>query len=335
MTDSKRPGFDFSEVELLASALHAQLLARRRATIEHDLKNVVHGLMSGTELLAKSLTATSARITPAECVSLLQQQLSRAQATLHRILDEVAPADQQVMDVDLGELVNECIHALRHQLQMLDVQTSIATGLTIRVARTRFKDALLCVLLDCVDRMPPRARITIDASGSGDQVTISMHHVQTTDAASPTLPTMAKVLEADGAQLTAAATGNERTLQVQLALMKQSRQAAGALELLIVDANRDAADSLAMLAQLDGFTTETAYDLNTAHDKIRVRSPQIVLIDLDGSVDSHSLVRTIRSAAGQQPRVVGLSHSHVEGVEGIDNHLRKPLDPTALRRLTL
>ncbi|HVF18167.1 MAG TPA: hypothetical protein VNA21_14700, partial [Steroidobacteraceae bacterium] len=126
MTDSTKPGFHFSDAELLASALHAQLLGRRRATIEHDLKNVVHGLMSGTELLAKSLTATSARITPAECVSLLQQQLSRAQATLHRILDEVAPVDQGVMDVDVGELVNECIHALRHQLQMLDVQTSIA-----------------------------------------------------------------------------------------------------------------------------------------------------------------------------------------------------------------
>jgi CheY-like chemotaxis protein len=333
MTESTKPGFDFSEAELLASALHAQLLKRRRATIEHDLKNVIHGLMSGTELLAKSLTATSARITPAECISLLQQQLSRAQATLHRILDDVSPAEDQIVDVDVAELVTECTHALRHQLQMLDVQTSLTPALKIHVARGRFKDALLCVLLDCVDRMPPRGRISISVNVSGNRVTVSIQHVQTIDTASHTLATMAKVLHADGAQLQMETSANGRTVQIDIALV-QSREVSGALELLIVDANRDAADSLAMLAQLEGFTTAAAYDLAGANESIRTRSPKIVLIDLDGSVDSGSLVRTIRSAGGQQPRVIGLSHSHAENAEGLDSHLRKPLDPAALRRVT-
>src|SRR5688572_990787 len=105
MSDQKPRSFDFTSVESLAASLHAQLLARRRATLEHDIKNVVHGLMSGTELLSKSLTATSARITPAECLTLLQQQLTRAQATFHRILDEVAPAPDAVADIELAELV--------------------------------------------------------------------------------------------------------------------------------------------------------------------------------------------------------------------------------------
>ena len=83
MSDPIRPAFMLEGTSLMASALHAQLLTRRRMRFEHDLKNIMHGLMSGTELLSKALATPTPLITPEECVRLLQQQLKRTQGTLH------------------------------------------------------------------------------------------------------------------------------------------------------------------------------------------------------------------------------------------------------------
>jgi hypothetical protein len=331
MSDSQQgPGFDFSSVQVLADALHSQLLARRRATLEHDIKNVVHGLMSGTELLAKSLATGSARITPAECLGLLQQQLGRAQTTLNRILDEVAPPPQAVANVDLAELVGECTHALRHQLQSFRPQSHVPAGLTVRVARARCKDILMFVLLDCLDRAPAHSNISIAAHELRDErlVKLSVRHGE--EASTTTLlATVSPLLATESARVEFVSGTGERTVEVTLPL---ATAAATSTDLLFVDANRDAADSLVMLAQLDGLGALACYDIRAAAAVVQSQSPRAVVVDLDGSVDSRSLVRSIRSEGATSPRVIGLSHSHFEAVPGVDAYLRKPLDIAALRR---
>jgi CheY-like chemotaxis protein len=333
MNDSQQgsgPGFDFSSVQMLADALHSQLLARRRATLDHDIKNVVHGLMSGTELLAKALSASSARITPAECLNLLQQQLGRVQTTLNRILDEVAPLPRPVADVDLAELVGECTYALRHQLQSLRPQSHVPAGLTVRVARTRCKDILLFVLLDCIDRAPAQSNILIAVRELRDErlVKLSVQHGEAASAGSATsIAMIAPLLAAEHARVEFASSAGERTVEVILPLA-----AAASTDILFVDANRDAADSLVMLVQLDGLGAEACYDISAAAAAVQSISPKAVVVDLDGSVDSRSLVRTIRSEQATSPRVIGLSHSHFESVPGVDAYLQKPLELAALRR---
>lgn len=333
MSDSQQsPGFDFSSTQVLADALHSQLLARRRATLEHDIKNVVHGLMSGTELLAKSLTASSARITPAECLNLLQQQLGRVQTTLNRILDEVAPPPQAVADVDLAELVTECTHALRHQLQSFRPQSHVTAGLTVRVPRARCKDILLFVLLDCLDRAPAHSNIVIAAHELREQrvVKLLVRHSDAASAGSTTLPAaIAPLLATEHARVELSTTGDERTVAVTLPL---AVAVAASTDVLFVDANRDAADSLVMLAQLDGLGAAACYDIRAAAAVVQAQAPRAVIVDLDGSVDSRSLVRTIRSEHSTSPRVIGLSHSHFESIPGVDAYLRKPLELAALRR---
>src|SRR5262245_57952386 len=125
MSDTPKPKFVFEGAELLERALHAQLLERRRATFEHDLKNVMHGLLSGTELLGKALATSSPRIPPAECLTLLQQQLMRAQGTLTHLLDEIAPAASGPAELPLDKLIEECTQDLRHQLQRFELAMSI------------------------------------------------------------------------------------------------------------------------------------------------------------------------------------------------------------------
>jgi CheY-like chemotaxis protein len=337
VSDQKPAGFDFSNAEILASALHTQLLARQRAVLEHDMKNVVHGLLSGTELLAKSLTIESARVTPAECLTLLQQQLSRVQTTLHRILNEVAPLPQEPEDIDLAELLAEGAHALRHQLQLFNVQNTVPQGLKVRASRARLRDVLLFALLDCIDRAPARSRIAIttDRANDNTRVTLTVQHARDASVQIPDLlPTIAPLAELDGGRLEFTnADARERTVTLSLPLLTETdAPGAEALELLVVDANHDAADSLALLVQLDGVGAQACYGIDSAIESIRARAPRFVVVDLDGSVDSRSLLRTIRSASGQQPRVIGLSHSQSEVIPGCDAYLRKPLDLEALRR---
>lgn len=317
---------------MLADALHSQLLARRRATLEHDIKNVVHGLMSGTELLAKSLTASSARITPSECLGLLQQQLGRVQTTLHRILDEVAPPPQALADIDLAELVGECTHALRHQLQAFRPQSHVPAGLTVRVPRARCKDILMFVLLDCLDRAPAHSNVVIGAHASSDErlVKLSVRHGEAASAGPPTLlAAIAPLLATATARVDFIANAGERTVEVALPLATAE---ATSTDVLFVDANRDAADSLVMLAQLDGLGAAACYDIHQAAAAVQSQSPRAIVVDLDGSVDSRSLVRTLRSEHATSPRVIGLSHAHFESIPGVDAYLKKPLELAELRR---
>ena len=50
--------------------------------------------------------------------------------------------------------------------------------------------------------------------------------------------------------------------------------------IIVVDDNRDAADSLAQLARMFGHSTEVAYDGTTAIEKVRANPPDVMLCDL-------------------------------------------------------
>jgi hypothetical protein len=176
MPKSTHRPFEFEGIRLLSSALHAQLMERRRSTLEHDLKNALHGLVSGTELLSKALTATSPRITPAECLSLLQQQITRAQHDLNRMLDEIAPAVLETIEFDLQELLVECRHDLRHDLQNVELTTDLGPRLRIRGCRPRLKDALLYLLFGAMDTMRPATAIELTTRAYGDTATIELRY---------------------------------------------------------------------------------------------------------------------------------------------------------------
>jgi CheY-like chemotaxis protein len=335
VSERSNQSFDLSGVEALASALRAQVLARMRAVLEHDIKNVLHGMLSGTELLSKSLSANSPRVTPAECLVLLQQQLSRAQTTFHRILDDVTPASEDPADIDLAQLAGDCAHALRHQLQMFNAQLTVPAGLKVHAARDRLKDIVMFLLLDSIDRAPARSRIEISAQRVPDDasVTLMVDHTQDPSVRLPELlPTLAALVQSFGGRLNATTNDGQRSVRLFLPLSNSAATTNDALDLLIVDANPDAADSLAMLAQLEGFGAQSRYDIASATAALHANAPRAVIVDLDGSVDGRSLLRTIRSSSGRQPRAIGLSHSHTETIPGFDAYLRKPLDLAALRR---
>jgi two-component system CheB/CheR fusion protein len=110
---------------------------------------------------------------------------------------------------------------------------------------------------------------------------------------------------------------------------------------LVVDDNRDAADSLAMLLRARGLEADVAYDGATALESARVRVPTAVLLDLGmPGMDGYEVARRMRAEAACRDAVLvaltGWGHADVQSdcrEAGFDHHLVKPVRLDALEAL--
>lgn len=107
---------------------------------------------------------------------------------------------------------------------------------------------------------------------------------------------------------------------------------------LIVDDNRDAADSLAMLLGFEGQEVEVAYSASSALDKARAKVPAIAFLDLGmPEIDGFELARRFRAhPVLKDTRLVALTGWGQPADQqrtrdaGFDHHLVKPVHPDAL-----
>ncbi|HVF59787.1 MAG TPA: ATP-binding protein [Thermoanaerobaculia bacterium] len=124
--------------------------------------------------------------------------------------------------------------------------------------------------------------------------------------------------------------------------LQEERARAGApLRILVVDDNRDAAATLALLLELTG------HDVRTAHDGVEALAaasefrPDVVLLDIGlPKLNGYEVARRIRS----QPRGQGVVLIAITGwgqeedkrqsqEAGFDQHIVKPVDPATLLKL--
>ncbi|HXZ85555.1 MAG TPA: PAS domain S-box protein, partial [Myxococcota bacterium] len=110
---------------------------------------------------------------------------------------------------------------------------------------------------------------------------------------------------------------------------------------LVVDDNRDAADSLALLLEAYGAEVQVAYDGSSALAQLRGVRPDVVLLDLGmPGMDGFELAARIR----KQPELAGILLVALTGwgqpedrratrAAGFDLHLVKPVSPPELREL--
>ena len=110
--------------------------------------------------------------------------------------------------------------------------------------------------------------------------------------------------------------------------------------ILVVDDNRDSANSLAMLLKLLGHTVETAQDGLEAVEKAVTFRADVILLDLGmPRLNGYEAARRIREQHQSGLRLVALTGWGQEddrrrtGEAGFDAHLVKPVDLTALGQL--
>jgi len=132
--------------------------------------------------------------------------------------------------------------------------------------------------------------------------------------------------------LAAASTGQVQKEQ-SAAVDRPATHAALPVDILIVDDNRDSADSLAILLRLQGYQVTVAYEGASALEAIAVHRPKAALIDLGmPGMDGYQLAARIRALPDANDIALialtgwGQANARRRSAEaGFDRHLIKPV----------
>ena len=163
-----------------------------------------------------------------------------------------------------------------------------------------------------------------------------------------------RLAEMHGGSLVAASEGPGRgaefTLTLPLAAKPEqaatpaapsARAALPARRILIVDDNRDAAQSLGMVLKFLGADVQIAHDGHEALESVRAYEPGVVFLDIGmPGMDGFEVARRIRAnGASPRPAIIALTGWGQEGDRqrareaGFDHHLVKPADVAAIQVL--
>jgi signal transduction histidine kinase/CheY-like chemotaxis protein len=160
-----------------------------------------------------------------------------------------------------------------------------------------------------------------------------------------------RLVQMHDGEVTAHSDGEGRgsTFTIRLPRIEPPASAAAAREhaeaargrVLVVDDNEDAANSLAMLLQVQGHETSVAYDGTAALQSVASFQPGLVLLDLGlPGMDGYEIARRIRALPeSDRIRLVALSgYGQPEDrrrtkAAGFDEHLVKPVDTGALQQV--
>ncbi|TFZ04863.1 response regulator [Ramlibacter rhizophilus] len=114
------------------------------------------------------------------------------------------------------------------------------------------------------------------------------------------------------------------------------------VRVLVVDDNHDAAETLAMILQMDGHVARVAHEGRAALQLAREFDPQVVFLDIGmPGMDGYEVARAMRRQAsdGRCPVLVALTGWGAKDdvalakAAGFDHHLTKPADVAAVEQL--
>jgi PAS domain S-box-containing protein len=138
--------------------------------------------------------------------------------------------------------------------------------------------------------------------------------------------------------------GASRTMPHGGALGADGAQAGAALahRILVVDDNRDAAETLAELLTMLGNEVAVALDGTSAVDRVKQFRPDVVLLDIGlPDVNGYEVARRVRRLEGvRQPQLIALTgwgqqqDKRLAAEAGFDQHWTKPVDIVRLQGLS-
>ncbi|MEP6546823.1 MAG: ATP-binding protein [Gammaproteobacteria bacterium] len=164
------------------------------------------------------------------------------------------------------------------------------------------------------------------------------------------LSVVKRLIEMHGGQADVRSEGIGRgtLFEIRLPRIKRSRPTqnsqqppeVAAQRILVVDDNVDAADTLALLLQLEGHQTEAVYESTQALEKAKSFNPHVVLLDIGlPGMNGYELAEKLRSL----PELTGVRLIALTGygkaedhdrttAAGFDHHLVKPVDALTLQQ---
>jgi PAS domain S-box-containing protein len=164
------------------------------------------------------------------------------------------------------------------------------------------------------------------------------------------LSVVRRLVEMHGGKVAARSAGMAQgsTFTIRLPLIEPPQARAGQPEhftaaqqrILIVDDNQDAADSLALLLQLDGHDTQAVYTSRAALERAQSYNPDVVLLDIGlPEMNGYEVARKLRALPGlERVHLIALTgYGQAEDqaraqAAGFDHHLMKPVESLALKQ---
>lgn len=345
MSSADRSGFRLEGNDLYFSALRAQVVERCRRTLNHDLNNAIQSVHSGLELLTKCLEPPgNARITPRQCIGLLQQQFTSLQKTVGSLLADLAAPPGAPETIDVREALESALHLLRHERALSQARVTIESESQVFARRVVLRVVLLALLLEAADAGGQIGQVSVEVSASDSAVRLAFHVRGLPSAAPVVAPeleqTLRALLKAENGELELTAAGDARTTSIQLpastpASANASLAGADATRILIVDRSRDTAESLAMLLQLEGLEAQATDRAALVIPAIEQFRPDVLLFDaeLPGS-DTRQVVEAVhRNALRPRPLLVEVANTSRKKHELFDALLVRPVELSHVQAL--
>jgi two-component system, sensor histidine kinase len=158
-----------------------------------------------------------------------------------------------------------------------------------------------------------------------------------------------RLMEMHGGSVSATSSGVGQGARFELRLPATAPPAAAAeilterhgapKRILVVDDNRDAANSLAMILNMNGHDARAVYGPEDALEQLNANPAQILLLDIGlPRMNGYQVAEKVRRS-GLAVRIIALTgYGQVEDVQraaaaGFDAHLIKPVDLTLLERM--
>jgi PAS domain S-box-containing protein len=296
-------------------------------------------------------------------ITIGQVSLRNERVSLRRILD------------DAVEAATPAIDAGKHRL-VIEIPDDVPL---IEGDPTRLSQVFLNLLDNAAKYTPMNGTITLSAATRGDKIAISVRdsgigipadmqsrvfelftRVHPSDRIKTSglgigLSLARKLIELHGGQIEVRSEGVSKgsefivTLPVVAAEVPSSAVtdqpvpavADNRQRVLVVDDNRDAAESLGMLLEMDQCVVSLAFDGPQALEALDSFKPAIALLDIGmPGMDGYELARRIRGTRRGREIVLvaltgwGQADDKKRAAEaGFDEHLTKPLDPDQLARV--
>jgi signal transduction histidine kinase/DNA-binding response OmpR family regulator len=350
------------------------------AMLAHELRNPLAPIGNASEILARRLVHDRGSTIQVEMIKRQARQLTRlvddlldvSRITQGRIQLQQAP-------VDLASVVTQAVETVEPQMRDKQHRLALSSsrGYEPVYVNGDFARLVQCVVnmlsnaakyTDpcgdiCVSMRADGASAVIEISDNGAGIPpellprvfdLFVQNERTLDRAQGGLgiglAVVKRLIEMHGGQVQACSAGHGQGATFTIMLPRIGRPAASlphcvqsvtrSRRVLVVDDNKDAADSLAALLCMDGHETTALYSAQEALERIDTLKPDVILLDLGlPEMNGYELASHLRAT----PRWSGLrlvaltGYGQLDDLQrtraiGFDDHLVKPVDMAALAR---